>query len=327
MKHAEVTVIIPIYNVETVVRGVLESVYAQTYPIHEIILIDNHSADRSVDVVQSFFQKRKKIPYRLIRRKKTYGLSDSYNLGADLSKTAYIVTLHSDSFLPGPSELTKLMKPFNSADSAMYVASIPVVVHRMHEWNQYSYWQKCLFAQVVGKSSWSLNGKFDAYKKDVYVKIGGYDTASFNNETGSEDADMHFRLKKQGEIAKTTANVVHAHGMNPNYSLSDWIRRRKFLARTYAVQLRLHWREMGTGGVLVFFIKPALVVLSIASILHPVFLLPVLVFPFVYMRPIFMSKLTRRDIRSIAVPFIVVYLIFAESVWMLRSLFSEEYRV
>ena len=107
-----VTIIIPVYKVERVLADVLKSIYGQTYPIQKMLLIDNHSPDRSVAVAQAFIKMHHRIPIKIIQRKKTYGLSHSYNLGAALARSKYIVTLHSDSTLPTKFELARLMSPF-----------------------------------------------------------------------------------------------------------------------------------------------------------------------------------------------------------------------
>lgn len=323
MKKPTVSVIIPVYNVESILREVLESLYVQTYPIQEIILIDNHSSDRSVAVARVFIKTHHRIPIKIIQRKKTYGLSHSYNLGAALARSKYIITLHSDSMLPTIFELSRLMVPFinNTVD---YVAAMPIVVHRKQEWDAYNFWQKCLFAQVVGREQSSLNGKFDAYKRSVFLLLGGYDTKNFDHYIGAEDADMHFRLISRGKIAVTNACVVHLHGRNANYSMQDWMKRRKFLAISYALQIRLHWREMGVGFI-PFFVKPMLVVLTVLSFLYPLLVLPLIIFPFWYMWTMFTDSVSLRDRNILLLPFVMIYLVFNEAFWMVKGLFVKRY--
>lgn len=326
MKKPTVSLIIGVYNVEDVVIKSLKSVYVQTYPISEIILIDNHSSDNSVAVIRRFFERHKKIPYTIVKRKQTYGISESYNLGARLAKSSYIVTLHSDSVLPSRFELERLMRPFIEKKN-QYIASMPLVVHRKYEWYSYNFWQKCLFAQVVGCQSHSLNGKFDAYVRTSYLSLGGYDTRHFSHSVGSEDADMHFRVSRLGAIAHSKARVIHMHPRNEAYFVHDWIIRRKFLANAYAAQLRLHWRDMSLFSILVFFFKPVLVCALLLTFWMPYAWIGVGVFPFLYMNIMFRDSTTRSQREIIVLPFVVWYLLVAESVWMLRSLFQPAIKV
>lgn len=311
-----VTIIIPVYQVARVLEDVLTSVYTQTYPIAEIIIVDNHSPDESVSVARRFASSHKKIPIRIIERKKTYGLSDSCNLGATMARTTHIVTIHSDGLLPTNYELDKLMKPF-IVDPTI-VASGPMLVHRMEEWSGYNFWQKCLFASSVGKEIPSGNGKFDCFNRNVYLKSGGFDVKSFNNTIGAEDIDMHLRLREIGKVINSQAHVVHAHPADPNYTVWDWIARRKFLALSYGRYLQLYFPHEWERQ-LVFFVKPLLALSGLLGFFHPVFIIPIVIFPFFYMPIMFRYTLTRHDPKILILPFIVMFLVFYESYWMFYS--------
>ena len=50
------TVIIPVYNRATVVQRTLETVLSQTYRPLQLVLVDNCSTDRSLQVLQQFKQ-------------------------------------------------------------------------------------------------------------------------------------------------------------------------------------------------------------------------------------------------------------------------------
>lgn len=311
-----VTIIITAYNAARVLTDVLRSVSRQDYPIQEIIVIDNHSSDASVAVAKRFISLHKKIPIRIIQRDKTYGLSESYNLGAKLATTTYIVTLHSDGILPTKHELGRLLLPF-LADPTI-VAAGPRLIHRKKEWFAYNFWQKCLFATSVGKNVPSGNGKFDCFVRKAFLRTGGFDTIHFRNTLGSEDIDMHLRLRAFGAVVNTNARVVHAHPADPGYTMNDWIARRKFLALSYGRYLQLHFVRAWKLQV-AFFIKPLLAIVSLLGLLHPILFVPLAVFPFVYMPIMFRDPSTRGNPRIVLLPFILTFLVFYESFWMVYS--------
>jgi glycosyltransferase involved in cell wall biosynthesis len=274
-----------------------------------------------VEVIEKFMKNHKKNNIRLIKRDKTYGLSSSYNLGIAKAKTPYVVTLHSDSLLPSPNELERLVKPIIANEKI--IATYPILLHTFSVWNKYNFWQKCQFAQVVGTGKPSMNGKFDCYNKKAYQSVNGYNESKFTSEIGAEDADMYLRLKKKGELIPTNARVVHLHGFKKNYSLRDWVMNRKYMAVAYGAYVKHHAKAIG-GAIVFFFIKPILVLLLLASLLHPLFAVPFLLFPFFYMKRMFISHVTVVDQRIILLPFVVYFLVFYETYWMIVGLFFKK---
>ena len=89
-----VSVIIPMYNSEKYIYQCLKSVLDQTYKYLEVIVVDDCSTDRSVDIVNSFNDNR----IKLVKNKKNEGVSFSRNKGVKLSTGIFLCFLDSDDF-------------------------------------------------------------------------------------------------------------------------------------------------------------------------------------------------------------------------------------
>lgn len=315
-----VSIIVPMYNAATTIVAALKSLISQDYPIREIVVIDNVSTDSSIKVIQKFKEKKKEIPIRLVKHKKNIGVGGSYNEGVRMAKTDYVVFMHSDSILPSKKELTKLMEPI--AKDPNVIASAPIMLHPREVWNKYNFWQKCLFARAVGTRSISGNGKFDCYKKDVFLSIGGYDVIHYGHHIGigSEDADLHIKLKDIGPIVVSEAKVIHLHNLSKDYSFRNWMYNRKFMGRSYGRLLRLQGRRLGLeSGAALFGVKPILVLVSFIPMFFPLNLAILFLYAIVSMNIMYKTKDTLANPRIILLPFITIFFLYYEVFWMTEA--------
>ena len=90
-----ISVIIPIFRVESYISRCLESVCNQTFQNFEIVLVNDCTDDNSVDIALSFLKGRK-IPYQLISHAYNQGLSAARNTGIVHSLGEYIYFLDGD---------------------------------------------------------------------------------------------------------------------------------------------------------------------------------------------------------------------------------------
>lgn len=95
-----VSIIIPIYNVEEYIEECLESVYQQTYPNIEVILVNDCTPDKSMDIAQSIVHKySNKYSTIIINHKQNMGISEARNNGMKASKGDYIYFIDSDDII------------------------------------------------------------------------------------------------------------------------------------------------------------------------------------------------------------------------------------
>lgn len=87
-----VSVVMPVYNAERWVAGAVESILAQTLPDLELVIVDDGSTDRSVDVVRSFGDAR----VRLLQNPGNQGVTASLNRGLDAATGVYVARMDAD---------------------------------------------------------------------------------------------------------------------------------------------------------------------------------------------------------------------------------------
>lgn len=91
-----VSIIIPIYNVESYVSQAIKSAIHQTYQKIEIILVDDGSTDNSSNICDSYAREYSNIS---VIHKKNGGLSDARNAGLKNANGEYVYFLDSDDWI------------------------------------------------------------------------------------------------------------------------------------------------------------------------------------------------------------------------------------
>lgn len=88
-----VSVIIPVYNRQDVLNECINSVLSQSYQNFEIILIDDGSSDKTIDICKEYASNDKRIRFFAIEHA---GVSAARNLGIENSDGEYVFFLDSD---------------------------------------------------------------------------------------------------------------------------------------------------------------------------------------------------------------------------------------
>mgnify|MGYP004626126351 CR=1 FL=1 len=89
-----ISIIMAAYNAENTIGQAITSVIQQTYTDFELIIINDCSTDRTVDVINEFIKKDTRI--RLINNSKNMGVSYTRKHGLDEAKGSWIAILDSD---------------------------------------------------------------------------------------------------------------------------------------------------------------------------------------------------------------------------------------
>lgn len=91
-----ISIIVPVYNVEDYLDRCITSLVKQTYSNIEIILVNDGSTDRSLEIIEAWQTRDTRI--RIID-KKNGGLSDARNAGIRIAKGDYFCFVDSDDYI------------------------------------------------------------------------------------------------------------------------------------------------------------------------------------------------------------------------------------
>ena len=100
MEQYNVSIIVPVYNREEIIKPCIESINSQTYDKSkwEVIFVDDASTDNSIDTIESLIDKS--INYRILKRPIGSGnASAPRNEGIKASSSKYVFFLDSDDYV------------------------------------------------------------------------------------------------------------------------------------------------------------------------------------------------------------------------------------
>ena len=92
-----ISIIVPIYNRESYLTRTLDSIISQTHKNLEIILIDDCSTDKSLNICNNYKKFDSRI--KIIKNKENKGVSYSRNRGLEIAKGDYIGFVDSDDYI------------------------------------------------------------------------------------------------------------------------------------------------------------------------------------------------------------------------------------
>lgn len=98
-----VSIVIPVYNHENYLTACLDSVFNQTYPHIEVLIIDDGSKDNSVRIVEDYLKKREQDLSQIKRevtliKQQNAGAHTTINTGLSLAKGDFLTILNSDDY-------------------------------------------------------------------------------------------------------------------------------------------------------------------------------------------------------------------------------------
>jgi cellulose synthase/poly-beta-1,6-N-acetylglucosamine synthase-like glycosyltransferase len=123
-----VSIVIPAYNEESVIRQCLIAAVYQSVPAHEIIVVDNLSTDRTAAIVAQMQLEYPESPIILLSQDQDQGLIPTRNFGLDHATGDILGRIDADSVVE-PDWVEQVRKAFQ--DQSVQAATGPVVYYDM----------------------------------------------------------------------------------------------------------------------------------------------------------------------------------------------------
>jgi len=216
-----ISVYVPCYNAESYLERVLEGVLAQTLPADEVIVVDDGSRDRSVEIAARF-------SVTLIRQEQNRGLAAARNVAMRAARNELVAALDSD-VAPEPEWLERLAPHFENAKVALGGGKLVEAVARgvADRWRAVHLRQH--WGDVAMENPSFVFGANTMARRSAVLEAGGYDERL---RTNGEDSNLSIRLRERGwtTFYEPTALCRHLREDTVRTALETyWRYRRDFL--------------------------------------------------------------------------------------------------
>lgn len=91
-----ISIIIPVYNAEATLNKCVDSVLGQQFPDFEVILVDDGSKDRSLQICEEYARRDSRVT---VIHKENGGVSSARNAALEIAKGERILFLDADDYL------------------------------------------------------------------------------------------------------------------------------------------------------------------------------------------------------------------------------------
>lgn len=196
----KISLYIPCYNVDAYIASCIEAVQNQTYPVDEILLVDDGCRDRTLEIAARY-------PVRIIRHEGNKGLAAARNTAFHHARNELVASLDADC-VPDAHWLERLVPLFD--DETVAIAGgrlVETVLESVAD-----RWRKSHMTQDWGelrvRNPSFMFGNNNIIRKTCLEQVGGYNEQL---RTNGEDADLSGRLMAAGYTAVYEPGAIVNH--------------------------------------------------------------------------------------------------------------------
>ncbi|MFC1709820.1 glycosyltransferase [Candidatus Omnitrophota bacterium] len=306
-RNGKLTVLVPAYNEAESIGDTIVSLQQQTFPIHEIIVIDDVSTDNTADIASLYRVRVIKPP------KNTGSKAGAQNYAMQFVNTEFTMAIDADTILAHDA-VEKLIEAFED-ENVVAACGFVLPRHVRTVWERGRY-VEYLFAFSFYKQIQDYFGKplissgcFSLYRTEILKENG-----CWSMRTLAEDMDLTWSLYQKGYGVRFIPEAV-CYPIEPhNYLFMK--KQLKRWSHGFVQNVRLHWKGVQKVKYLNHIITVVLWDAIIASCAYLI-LLPIMAI--LFRNPIFLIGYII-DIPAIIVPTMFVAIRRKEFIKLLISL-------
>lgn len=208
MADPTVSIVVPAYNASATLARCLAACAAQTYPAHEIFVVDDGSADDTAATARA-------VPGTIVITQANVGPATARNTGARAATGDLVVFTDADC-VPHPDWIEALVNAL-PADAAGIGGTYALA-------NPESWLAGCIQAEIAARHARFMDGvppaavavpvdflgSFNvAFRRDIFLEAGGFDPRF--RAASAEDNDLSYRLTAAGQSLYFTPAAMVAH--------------------------------------------------------------------------------------------------------------------
>lgn len=228
--NPKISIIIPVFNQEKYLARCLDSILAQTFEDFEVVCVDDHSSDLSMEILSEYVKKDSRV-VKLENPGK--GVCSARNFGIDNARGEYIGFVDSDDFIQ-PQMYEYLLKALTENNCDMVVCDYK----EMESYNPESFEYSCRDVDIndyVGDAySWGtkemiMSGVWSKLVKADYLRK----YARFGDFRVGQDMVLCAQLWVNTKSVKLVEAPLYCYFIDPNSSCHRTYEE-KFLSLTRA---------------------------------------------------------------------------------------------
>lgn len=202
-----VSIVIPAYNEEGVIRQCLIAAIYQSMPAHEILVVNNRSTDRTADIVRQMQLEYPESPIHLLEQDKVQGLIPTRNFGLNHATGDVLGRIDADSVLE-PDWVETVQTGFSDPEVA--AATGPVVYYDMpmRRWGlKADDKMRQLVLKLARNQYHFLFGSNMALRRTAWEQIRDHTCLDEKDEM-HEDIDISLHLAEQDLVIRYIPTMV-----------------------------------------------------------------------------------------------------------------------